>query len=86
MSNLIKGLKEESFREDTNPAVSTVNLRECSAGVRRTGSGVSLPCPDSAQPHTMCVTLNRVLTLCIVVSSVKLRFLLSLDNSFGEDM
>ena len=54
VSNLIKDLKEESFREDTNPAVSTMNMRECS-----TGSGKQAQEPD-------CLVLTHSLATCQV--------------------
>ena len=59
VSNLIKDLKEESFREDTNPAVSTMNMRECSTRVRKTGSGARLPGLDSQFSHTPSVGLEQ---------------------------
>ena len=59
VANLIKDLKEESFREDTNPAVSTMNMRECSTGVRKTGSGDRLPGLDSQFSHRPSVGLEQ---------------------------
>ena len=59
VSNLIKDLKEESFREDINPAVSTVNLREWKAGVRRTDWGARLPGLDSQFSCMPCVDLEQ---------------------------
>ena len=61
MSSLIEDLKEKSFREDTNPAVFTVNSR---GQENRLGSQSTLS-SLTAQPHTMCATLNRVLTLSL---------------------
>ena len=61
MSNLLEDLKEKSFREDTNPAVFTVNSR---GQENRLGSQSTLS-SLTAQPHTMCATLNRVLTLSL---------------------
>ena len=63
VSDLIKDLKEESFREDTNPAVSTMNMKECS-----TGSGKQAQEPDClVLTHSLATgqvwALNRVLTL-----------------------
>ena len=63
VSILIKDLKEESFREDSNPAVSTMNMRECSTGVRRTDSGARLPGLDSQFIYMPVWALNRVRTL-----------------------
>ena len=59
VSDLIKDLKEDSFREDTNPAVSTMNMRECSTGVRETGSGARLSGLDSQFSHTPSVGLEQ---------------------------
>ena len=59
VSNLIKDLKEESFREDTNPAVSTMNMRECSTGVRKIGSRDRLPGLDSQFSHRPSVGLEQ---------------------------
>ena len=59
VANLIKDLKEESFREDPNPAVSTMNMRECSTGVRKTGSEARLPGLDSQFSHRPSVGLEQ---------------------------
>ena len=59
VANLIKDLKEESFREDINPAVSTMNMRECSTGVRKTGSRDRLPGLDSQFSHMPSVGLEQ---------------------------
>ena len=59
VANLIKDLKEESFREDTNPAVFTMNMRECSTGVRKTGWRARLPGLDSQFSHMPSVGLEQ---------------------------
>ena len=59
VANLIKDLKEESFREDPNPAVSTMKMRECSTGVRKTGLGARLPGLDSQFSHRPSVGLEQ---------------------------
>ena len=58
-SNLIKDLKEETLREDSNPAVSTMNMRKCSRRVRRTDSGARLPGLDSQINHMTSVCLEQ---------------------------
>ena len=76
VSNLIQDLKEEFFREDTNPAVSM-----WTSGVRRTGSGISLPgLTQSSATYHVCDLEQDPYTLCIVALSVKEELCLCIDD------